>query len=348
MTGPFESVTLPTSEQGASSVTATSLGAATASHTTSQSNAHILGGQTLTVGTFITSGETTYSALPSGAGIVAEGSTYTRTVTAGGNKPVSVAPGLEAIPLSPALHLGAIVTESSGLQITLLQDGSSLLVAGERTTTTLAQGQSLVIGGETVSLPTASSHIVVDGSSLPMTAVSTDPPLPGSDAIVTDPHGQQLTVSAEGSYIVIEGATLTTLLSAGAEETVGGAVFSVPTAGGAIMVDNTAVSFSTLLGLHTSLNALVSAVEEAADSRSVNDRPASAKTLPESGASLMAHQTTSSVDFGSSAVATSGRDTASSAQPQSSIVVQSSTATGQTQDTTLVFVVLCLAFMVAL
>ncbi|KAK5135210.1 hypothetical protein LTR08_005459 [Meristemomyces frigidus] len=62
----------------------------------------------------------------------------------------------------------AVITGSSNQQVTVLQQGSSLILQAASTTVTLIAGEQTTIDGQTISAPSSSGVVVVDGSAVPL------------------------------------------------------------------------------------------------------------------------------------------------------------------------------------
>ncbi|TKA54877.1 hypothetical protein B0A55_11788, partial [Friedmanniomyces simplex] len=173
----------------------------------------------------------TIAAVSGATGITVDGST------------VSLTPPTLATP-------GAVFTGSAGQSITVLQQGQSYIVQDGASTISLTAGVGTAFDGAVVSVPTsasggAPSHAVVNGQTVALSEVSI-PTAASAGAVLTGANNKPVTVLQQGSSYVIQDGSSTLALPTGSAASFDGMTISVPSAGGAPVVNGQAVTLSSL------------------------------------------------------------------------------------------------------
>ena len=141
-----------------------------------------------------------------------------------------------------SLSAVAVLTAFNGQQLTVLQSASSVVIIGAGTTTTIRDGGVATVYGQTISVASNGGDVVADGRTVSSTALAaTDL----TQAVATGSDGQQLTILQQGSSYVVQGASTTAMLRAGAVTTIQGLNMSLPMSGGDVVVDGQTAFFST-------------------------------------------------------------------------------------------------------
>ncbi|KAK0320931.1 hypothetical protein LTR82_008250 [Friedmanniomyces endolithicus] len=132
----------------------------------------------------------------------------------------------------------AVVTGSAGRQVTVSQQGSSVVFAAGTSTITLAQGSSTRFAGVSIAADPSAGGVVVGSSTI---SLGPGHPL-ATQAVVTASNGQHITALQQGPFVVIAAGTSTITLAQGSSTTFAGvSVAADPNAGG-VVVGSSAIS----------------------------------------------------------------------------------------------------------
>ena len=144
-----------------------------------------------------------------------------------------------------AVNQATAVFTESGQTLTAAVHNGSLVLQAAGSATTIAHGVEAVFVGQTVAWPASGSNVInVNGAAVTMQALAGsdgDVEFPGS-AVWTQ-GGETFTARIEdGSVLLLQAPGTTLRMNAGSVTTIGGTVYSVPSAGGVLVQDGTSIT----------------------------------------------------------------------------------------------------------
>jgi hypothetical protein len=138
----------------------------------------------------------------------------------------------------------AVFTESGQTLTAAVHDGSLVLQAAG-SATTIAHGAEAIFAGQAVAWPASGSNAInVNGAVVTMQALAGsdgDAEFPGS-AVWTQGSETFIARMEDGSVLLLQAPSTTVRMTAGSITTIGGAVYSVPSAGGILVQDGTSIT----------------------------------------------------------------------------------------------------------
>ncbi|KAK5726372.1 hypothetical protein LTR17_012803 [Elasticomyces elasticus] len=142
---------------------------------------------------------------------------------------------------APTQPTQAVVTASDGQQVTVSQQGSSIILAAGTSKATLAQGSTTIFAGQTISADSSVGGVLVGSSSV----LLTQPSYAAPQAIVTASDGQQVTFSQQGSSVVLAAGTSKVTLAQGSTTVFAGQTVSAASSPGAVLVGSSSILLSS-------------------------------------------------------------------------------------------------------
>lgn len=162
-----------------------------------------------------------------------------------------------------------VVQGQSGQPVTVAQQGSSVIVVAGGSTAAVAPGASVTVAGQQVAVPESGSNVVVGAQTVALLPAPNNSPA----AILTvapQVPSHPMTISQQGSSVVVENGGQVTTLTPGQQAVVNGQTVSVPTSGGGLVVGSSSMVLgnsggpqSTILTLGSDpVNQAVTAVQQ--------------------------------------------------------------------------------------
>jgi trimeric autotransporter adhesin len=223
----------------------------------------------------ITAGGKSYTAVQSGDNVVIADSSSTVTIAQGvsttiNGQAVAAVSGANGVivdgstallsqPLStPSV---AVLTGSSGNQLTVVQQGGSYAVEVQSSTVYISAGSGTTIDGQSISVPSVSTESpLVNGQKLTLSAAPSSDQTVASGAVVTAGGATLVTILQDGSSYVLQAGTTRVSLAPGAQTTFAGETLIAPSIGsGAIVKDGSTITFSQVPATVSPIGAIITA-----------------------------------------------------------------------------------------
>lgn len=139
----------------------------------------------------------------------------------------------------------AVVTGLAGNLITMVRQGSSAIIAGAGSSATVALGVQISFAGQTISIPSTGDAAIIGGSTVALSAVANGgSAAPEWQVVATGSDGEAFTLLQEGSSAVLADGTSTTTVAFGSHVIFAGETISLPSGGGAAMIDSSTILFT--------------------------------------------------------------------------------------------------------